>query len=133
MIEVGNAFLRMHRENPVLRELGTGGNRVVFCLETEASLHARHFPKATITLSVDPSETDAVVPFRATEIVKVAEGHETELATVARAIRKAINGKARLLDPEARIHRVSCVGEAIERDEPGTIRARIEWEGFASW
>ena len=133
MIEVGNVLVRMHQEHPLLRDLGVGGNRVVFCLETDAEARTRHFPKATLTLSFEASETNAVVPFRATETVKVAEGHEQELARLEKAIRTALNGKARLLDPEARIHRVSCVGSAIEKDEPGTIQARIEWEGVASW
>lgn len=133
MIEVGHALLRMHREHAELRELGVGGNRIVFCLETDAAARTRHFPKATIALSLQASETNAVVPFRATETLKVAEGHGEELASLESAIRRALNGKARVLDPEARIHRLLCAGAAIEKDEPGTIQARIEWEGLASW
>lgn len=133
MIEVGHALLRMHQEHPLLRDLGVGGNRVVFCLETEAAARTQHFPKASLTLSIDSSETNAVVPFRATEYVRVAEGHEDELSRLEKAIRTALNGKARLLDPEASIHRLVCSGAAIEPDKPGSIQARIEWEGVASW
>lgn len=133
MIEIGKALLRMHQEHALLRDLGVGGNRVVFCLETDAEARTAHFPKATLTLSLEASETNAVVPFRSTEIVRVAEGHTEELARLERAIRTGLNGTARLLDPDARIHRLTCSGAAIDTDEPGTIRARIEWEGLASW
>ena len=133
MIEVGNALLRMHQEHALLRDLGVGGNRVLFCLETEAVARTQHFPKATLRVSISGSDTNAVVPFAATEYVKVAEGHEVELARLARAIREALNGKARLLDPEASIHRLTCSGAAIEADVPGAIQVRIEWIGEASW
>jgi len=133
VIEVGKALLRMHREHPLLRDPGVGGNRVVFCLETDAEARTAHFPKATMTLSLEASETSVGVPFRSTEIVRVAEGHGEELARLERAIRVGLNGTARLLDPDARIHRLMCAGSAIDTDEPGTIRARIEWEGLASW
>lgn len=123
----------MHREHPLLRDSGVGGNRVVFCLETDAEARTAHFPKATMTLSLEASETSVGVPFRSTEIVRVAEGHGEELARLERAIRVGLNGTARLLDPDARIHRLTCAGSAIDTDEPGTIRARIEWEGVASW
>ena len=123
----------MHQEHPGLRDLGVGGNRVLFCLETDAAARTSHFPRATLTLAIEASETNAVVPFRSTEIVRVAEGHEEELSRLERAIRAGLNSRARLLDPDARIHRLTCTGAAIDTDEPGTIRARIEWEGLASW
>lgn len=132
MITIGEVLRDWRATHPDLQNLGPGGTRLNVRLATDRDAKSAPYPRSVLELRMTGSEMDAVVPFRLTETLTVANGYEEQLGSVANAVVSALNGKCHFNDRGA-IHSHRLTGWSAGLDTGAVQTVQLEWEGEASW
>lgn len=94
MIEIGRALVQMRRDTATLRGIAGNGRDVTWKLDTEFDATEAAMPRAVISVSIEASDTMAMIPWTADETIEVSDGGTDSALDIAGRIQAALRGKA---------------------------------------
>lgn len=136
MIEIGRALIAMRESCAALKGIGPAGTNVVWKLSTDSSSRSTDAPLVSVlTITLGPSNTNALVPVSISEEVRFKEVPK-DARDFGLLLVDALTGRFHVVESTDYLITVGHTqrGRVVSDEAAGGRQTvTIQWQGRASW